>query len=259
MKLRSAGVTLAEVIIASAITILVILLTLAISVAVSNFTQSALLSRIIDSQVTAGGDAITKELRDGIAVLPSAVIRGKSFVTSSTCVVFSATGYDFSQSNPILGSTDTVAFAFASDRSQVTRTCMTGTGSKRPISFETKVASVTSAQFTYRVSEVIEWMNPSGTTVSETFRLATVPAEKPVCTRNGTSIPCTWQTATQTLSVQVPSGPSVIGIQYRVTPSPSSCPHITSVELQSKRSTPNVNPSAASTEHITEARLRNKR
>ena len=94
MKLRSAGVTLAEVIIASAITILVILLTLAISVAVSNFTQSALLSRIIDSQVTAGGDAITKELRDGIAVLPSAVIRGKSFGPSSTCVGFSATGYD---------------------------------------------------------------------------------------------------------------------------------------------------------------------
>ncbi|MEY3602213.1 MAG: hypothetical protein RL169_1457 [Armatimonadota bacterium] len=259
MKHRSTGVSLAEVIIASGISSIIVLFVVSTAIAISKFSQQALMSRIVDTQVSQGVDAIAKELRDGIAILPSTVIRGTTYSTSSTCVVLSATGYDFSKANPILESTDTVVFAFVPAASQVARTCLPGLGSKRPGGSGSNVTACTDAKFTYRVSEVIDWLNSSSTSITQSFMLATVPIEQPACTRNGITIPCTWQAGSQAVSVQVPAGPSIIGVQYKVTPTAASCPHITSVELQSKRSTSSLNSSPYMTTHITEARLRNKR
>lgn len=259
MKHRSTGVSLAEVIIASGISSIIVLFVVSTAIAISKFSQQALMSRIVDTQVTQGTDAIAKELRDGIAILPSTVIRGTTYLTSSTCVVLSATGYDFSKANPILESTDTVVFAFVPAASQVARTCLPGLGSKRPGGSGSNVTACTDAKFSYRVSEVIDWLSTSSTSVTESFKLETLPIEQPACTRNGITIPCTWQAGSQAISVQVPAGPSIIGVQYKVTPTAASCPHITSVELHSKRSTSSLNSSPYMTTHITEARLRNKR
>ncbi|MFM7189024.1 MAG: hypothetical protein ACKO14_14550, partial [Armatimonadota bacterium] len=186
------------------------------------------MSRIKCTQVSQGADAVAKELRDGIAILPTTVISGKSYVTSSSCVVLSVTGYDFSKSNPILESKDTVVFAFAAPRSMLSRTCLPGAGSKRPIGTESKVINCRDAKFSFRESEVFDWLSTSTTSVAETFRLATVPMEQPTCTRNGITIPCTWQSGSQTITVQVSTGASNIGVQYKVTPTAASCPHITS-------------------------------
>jgi len=259
MKHRSTGVSLAEVIIASGISSIIVLFVVSTAIAISKFSQQALMSRIVDTQVSQGVDAIAKELRDGIAILPSTVIRGKSYTTSATCVVLSATGYDFSMANPILESTDTVVFSFVPAMSQMARTCLPGVGSTRPVASDAKVIACSDVKFTYRVSEVIDWLHTSTTTATESFKLAAVPQEQPACTRNGITIPCTWQAGAQAISVQVPAGPSIIGVQYKVTPTAASCPHITSVELQSKRSTSSLNSSPYMTTHITEARLRNKR
>jgi hypothetical protein len=259
MKHRSTGVSLAEVIIASGISSIIVLFVVSTAIAISKFSQQALMSRIVDTQVSQGVDAIAKELRDGIAILPSTVIRGKSYTTSATCVVLSATGYDFSMANPILESTDTVVFSFVPAMSQMARTCLPGVGSTRPVASDAKVIACSDVKFTYRVSEVIDWLHTSTTTATESFKLAAVPQEQPACTRNGITIPCTWQAGSQAISVQVPAGPSIIGVQYKVTPTAASCPHITSVELQSKRSTSSLNSSPYMTTHITEARLRNKR
>lgn len=259
MRNRSTGVSLAEVIIASGISSIIILFVVSTAIAISKFSQQAVRSRILDAQVTLGLDAVAKELRDGVAILPSTMIRGTSYTTSSTCVVLSATGYDFSKANPILGSTDTVVFAFVPARSQLSRTCLPGEASKRPVAYGSNVTACTDVKFSFRVSEVIDWLSTSSTSVTETFKLATVPLEQPACTRNGISIPCTWQRGTQTISVQVPVGPSVIGVQYNVTPTAASCPHITSVELHARQSTSSLNSSPYMTTHMTEARLRNKR
>lgn len=259
MKHRSTGLSLAEVIIASGISSIVILFVVSTAIAIGKFTQQAVMSRIVDTQVSQGVDAIAKELRDGIEILPSTVVRGTSYTTSSTCVVLSATGYDFSKANPILESTDTVVFAFVPAASQVARTCLPGLGSKRPVDSASNVTACTDAKFSFRVSEVIDWLSTSSTSVTESFKLATVPLEQPACTRNGITIPCTWQPGSQTISVQVPTGPTIIGVQYKVTPTAASCPHITSVELQTKRSTSSLNSTPYMTTHITEARLRNKR
>jgi hypothetical protein len=259
MKHRSTGVSLAEVIIASGISSIIVLFVVSTAIAISKFSQQALMSRIVDTQVSQGVDAIAKELRDGIAILPSTVIRGKSYTTSATCVVLSATGYDFSMANPILESTDTVVFSFVPAMSQMARTCLPGVGSTRPVASDAKVIACSDVKFTYRVSEVIDWLHTSTTTATESFKLAAVPQEQPACTRNGITIPCTWQAGSQAISVQVPAGPSIIGVQYKVTPTAASCPHITSVELQSKRSTSSLNSSPYMTTHFTEARLRNKR
>lgn len=259
MKHRSTGVSLAEVIIASGISSIIILFVVSASIAISRFSQQAVMSRVVDTQVSQGADAVVKELRDGIAILPSAVIKGKSYTTSSTCVVLSATGYDFSKANPILQSLDTVAFAFVPAMSQLSRTCLPAVGSTRPVGSDVKVIACTDVKFTYRVSEVIDWLSTSTTTATEVFNLAAVPQEQPTCTRNGIATPCTWQTGSQTVSIQTPTGASVIGIQYKVSPSAANCQHITSVELQIKRSTPTLNGSKSTISHITEARLRNKR
>ena len=259
MKHRSTGVSLAEVIIASGISSVIILFVFSTAIAISKFSQQAVMSRIVDTQVTQGTDAIAKELRDGIAILPSTVIRGKSYTTSATCVVLSATGYDFSMANPILESTDTVVFSFVPAMSQMARTCLPGVGSTRPVASDAKVLACSDVKFTYLVSEVIDWLNTSTTTATESFKLAAVPQEQPACTRNGITIPCTWQAGSQVVSVQIPTGASVIGIQYKVLPSAANCQHITSVEVQIKRSTPTLNGSTATSAHITEARMRNKR
>jgi hypothetical protein len=259
LKMRTYAVTLVEVIIAAAISILIIMFTISGAVAISKFTQQALHNRIIDSQTSQGTDAIAKELRDGIAVLSSATIVGKTYTTSSSCVVFSAVAYDFSKSNPLLESSDTVVYSYSSANSRVTRSCGTGAGSKRPATNDSHVVTGTDCKFTFRVAEAIEWINTSTSTASETLRLATIPLQQPSCTRNGISIPCAWQTGSQNLTVQTPAGASSIGIQYPVSPSPSSCPHITSVEIQVKRTTASPGGLVTTVPHITEARLRNKR
>lgn len=259
MKHRSTGMSLAEVIIASGISSIIILFVASTAIAISKFSQQAVMSRIVDTQVTQGLDAVAKELRDGIAILPSTVIKGKSYTTSSTCVVLSATGYDFSKANPILESTDTVVFAFVPAMSQLSRTCLPGVGSVRPVGSDAKVIACSDVKFTYRVSEAIDWLSKSTTTATETFKLAAIPQEQPTCTRNGMTIPCAWQSGSQTVSIQTPSGASVIGIQYKVLPSAANCQHITSVEVQTKRSIPTLNGSQAINSHMTEARMRNKR
>lgn len=259
MKMHSSAVTLVEVIIASAISILIITFTISSAVAISKFSQQALHNRVIDSQTSQGTDAIAKELRDGIALLSSATVVGKTYTTSSTCIVFSAVGYDFSKANPLLESSDIVVYSYSSAKSCITRSCGSGAGSKRPVTNESDVVAGTDCTFTFRVSEAIEWVNTSASTVSETFKLATVPLEQPSCIRNGISIPCAWQAGSQSLTIQTPVGASNIGIQYKVSPSPSSCPHVTSVEVQVKRTTASREGLVTTVPHITEARLRNKR
>lgn len=259
MKPRLYAVTLAEVIIAAGISILIITFTISASIAVTNFSRQALLTRVIDTHTSQGSDAIGKELRDGVSILSSATLAGKTYTTSSSCVVFSAIGYDFSKVNPILGATDTVAFSFASTKSQISRTCSAGTGSRRPVAVESPIVTSTNAKFIYRVAEAIDWLNSTSVTATETLKLVTLPAEQPSCTRNGLSIPCTWQPGSQMLSVQMPPGASMVGIQYKVTPSAASCPQITSVEIQLTRTSSTQLGTFSTLPHITEARLRNKR
>ena len=259
MKPRTSGVSLVEVIVAAGISMLIIAFTISASIAISKFAQQSLLTRVIDSQTTQGSDAIAKELRDGVSILSSATVAGKTYTTSSTCIVFSAVSYDFSKANPIFGATDTVVFTYAMARSQISRTCSAGADSKRPTSFESPIVTTTDAQFIYRVAEAIDWLNSSSTTLTETFKLAAIPSEQPSCTRNGLTIPCTWQPGSQSLSLQTPAGASMLGIQYKVSPSAATCPQITSVEIQVKRTSPSLMGTVSTVPHITEARLRNKR
>lgn len=100
MRQRITGTSLVEAIVVAGISLLIMAVAIASSITISKFPQHALLARAIDSQTSQGMDALTKELRDGIAVLPNATIAGKSYKTSSTCVVFSAVGYDFNKSKP---------------------------------------------------------------------------------------------------------------------------------------------------------------
>lgn len=259
MKMRSSAVTLVEVIIAAAVSTLIITFTISTAVSISKFSQKALHHRVIDSQLSRGTDAIAKELRDGITVLSSATVAGKTYTTSANCIVFSAVGYDFSKSNPLLDSSDTVVYSYSSAKYRISRSCSSGAGSKRPTTNESHVVTATDCTFTFHVSEMIEWFNTSSSTMLETIKLATIPREQPSCVRNGSSIPCSWQAGSQSLTMQVPAGASNIAIQYTVSPSPSSCPHITSVEIQAKRTSASPTGPLTTVPHVIEARLRNKR
>lgn len=259
MNHRSAAMSLAEVSVASGISVMIILIVMTASLAISKFTQQAVTIRIADIQTSQGTEAVTKELRDGTAVLASATIAGQTFTTSSSCVVFAASSYDFTKANPLIDSTDTIAFSFSLPKSQVSRSCMVASGSRRPGGLNLKVMPCTDARFTYRVSEVVDWLSTSTSTVTQTYRLSAIPLEPPVCTRNGSSIPCTWQAGSQSVTIQTPPGASMFGIQYKVNPTSTSCPYITSVELAVTKTLPSINTPESTISHVTEARLRNKR
>ena len=259
MRQRITGTSLVEVIVVAGISLLIMGAAIAASIAISKFSQHALLARAIDRQTSQGMDALTKELRDGISVLPNANIAGKSYKTSSTCVVVSAVGYDFTRANPILENSDIVVFALSQSPSRIVRICDIGVGSKRPRSIDSSVTPCTSAQFVYRVAESVDRLNTSTSNVSDVYRLATIPAEQPSCTRSGVAIPCTWQSGSQSVTFQTPPGASMFGIQYPVTPSSTACPFVTSVEIQVRRTSPTISGPDTTIRHITEARLRNKR
>jgi hypothetical protein len=259
MRKRIVGTSLVEVMIVAGMSLLIMGVAIASSFAIAKFSQHALLARTIDQQTSQGTDALTKELRDGILVLPNATVAGKSYKTSATCVVFSAVGYDFSRVNPILATSDTVVFAHSHSPSRITRTCDVGVGSKRPRSIDTSVSPCTSAQFIYRVTESVDRLNTSTSNVSVVYKLATIPKEQPSCTRNGIAVPCLWQSGSQSVTIQTPPGASIFGIQYQVTPSSTTCQYVTSVEIQVRQTSPSISGPDTTIRHTTEARLRNKR
>lgn len=259
MKRRPTALSLVEVVLATGISLITILFTLSISVAITRFTRDAVVSRIADMQVMQGVDAVAKELRDGLAILPSANIGGQTYTTSSNTIVLSAISYDFSKPNPILTSTDTVAFKFAPSNKLLVRSCSPGNGSKRPAGVESTVTSTSSSRFKYMVSEAIESVSSSTSTVTDNVNLSTVPSEQPVCTRNGATVPCLWQSGKQSISVQNPPGVSSLNIQYYVIPSATNCNSITSVEMQVQRPVSSLTGTKSNILHTAEARLRNKR
>lgn len=232
---------------------------IAMAFSISTLGQQAIQARIIDTQLSQATDAVAKELRDGIAVIPSASIGGRTYSTSNTCIVMSAIGYDFSIANPLLSVTDTLVFSLATDKQSIKRTSVSGTGSKRPTTVDSSIVQCTDALFTFRVNEQLDWVNTSSSTTNQTFKLATVPAEQPSCLRSGSYVPCTWQQGSQTISVSVPTGASVVSVSYKVAPNASSCPFITSVETTVTRKAKSTDGRLTTFTHTTEARLRNKR